>query len=233
MRIKELCEADRPREKMLKYGADSLGNAELIAILLRSGSKTASALELANQLLKLSQERLSGLSSFPVERLCSISGIGEQKACSLLAAFELGRRFMTEEATMVKKPIVTADMVYELMIPKLKGLCHEECWILLLNDHNYVIAIQKLSSGGGRATVIDSRHVIKAAILNNASSVILVHNHPSGNPTPSRADIHQTEELNKALKACNLALLDHVVIADGSFYSFSDEKETCVKSFFA
>ncbi len=223
MKIKDLCASERPREKMLATGAGSLGNAELLAILIRNGSKGTSALELGNQILKLCDGKLCSLFKIPLERLCTIPGIGRDKAATLMAALELGRRFISEESNIDKRPIATARMVYELMRPKLKALSHEECWILLLNDSNYLIKSVRLSSGGGNSTIIDTRQIIREAINSNAGGIILIHNHPSHNPHPSRADIKQTEALHTAMKACGLQLLDHVIICDDCFFSFADE----------
>ena len=154
----------------------------------------------------------------------SLPGIGPGKASSVLAAFELGRRFLQEESSAVKTPMLTARQVYDRMIPQLKGLPHEECWILFLNDYNYLLGMHQVSSGGGNSTVIDKRQIIRIALDKGASSLILVHNHPTGNPTPSRADIKQTDSLRKGISAVGLTLLDHVVIADDSFFSFADDR---------
>lgn len=224
MKIKDLCASERPRERLLASGASSLSNSELIAILLRSGSRELSALDMAQRLLSQSDGSLCQLFGSPIEQLKSIPGMGTSKSCSVLAAFELGKRFLLEESRLVKKPIVSSRMVYDLMVPRIKGLRHEECWILLLNDSNYVIDTLKLSSGGGRATVIDIRQVIKHCLDKMASSLILTHNHPSGNPRPSKADIEQTDLLHKACKSCGLDLMDHIILCDDCFYTFADEE---------
>ena len=224
MKIKDLDAAERPREKMLSRGAGSLSDGELLAILLRSGSREASALDLARRLLGLADGRLSALFNLPQERMLSLPGVGPGKAASVIAAFELGRRFLQEEFSLVKKPLLTARSVYEMMIPSLKGLRHEECWVLFLNDRNYLAGKAKVSSGGGSSTVIDVRQVIRTALDKGASAIILVHNHPSGNPTPSPADIRQTDAVRKGVGAVGLDLLDHVVVADDSFFSFSDDR---------
>ena len=224
MKIKELSAAERPREKMLSRGAGSLSDGELLAVLLRSGNRDASALDLARQLLGLADGRLSALFNLPQERMLSLPGIGPGKAASVIAAFELGRRFLQEEFSLVKKPLLTARSVYEMMIPQLKGLQHEECWVLFLNDHNYLAGKAKVTSGGGSSTVIDVRQVIRTALDKGASAIILVHNHPSGNPTPSPADVRQTDAVRKGVGAVGLTLLDHIVVADDSFFSFSDDR---------
>ena len=224
MKIKDLSAAERPREKMLSRGAGSLSDGELLAVLLRSGGRELSALDLARQLLGLADGRLSTLFNLPQERMLSLPGVGPGKAASVIAAFELGRRFLQEEFSLVRKPLLTARSVYEMMIPSLKGLRHEECWVLLLNDRNYLAGKTKVSSGGSSATVIDVRQVIRTALDKGASAIILVHNHPSGNPTPSPADIRQTDAVRKGVGAVGLDLLDHVVVADDSFFSVSGDR---------
>lgn len=224
MKIKDLCASERPREKMLSQGPGSLSNGELLAILLRSGTSGRSVLELSQQLLGNCDGSLCTLFNMSSESMCSVPGIGKGKACSIMAAFELGKRFLLEESGIQKKPIVSARMVYDLMVPGMKGLRHEECWILLLNDSNYIIGKVCVSSGGGRATVIDVRQILKTALDKMASSLILLHNHPSGNPRPSKADIEQTEILHKACRSCGIDLTDHIVLCDDCFFSFSDEQ---------
>lgn len=224
MKIKDLCESERPREKMMRFGPASLSDGELIAVLLRSGSRTESALDLSQRLLAMSGGHLTELFNMTPSRMSSIPGIGMVKVASVLAAFELGKRFLSEGTSLQKKPIVTARMVYDLMIPALKGLKHEECWILLLNDCSYLISKVRVTSGGGRSTVIDVRQVVRLALDQSASGIILVHNHPSGNPHPSNADVSQTDSLHKASDACGIDLMDHVVICDDTFFSFSDDR---------
>lgn len=224
MKIKDLCESERPREKMMRFGPASLSDGELIAVLLRSGSRTDSALDLSQRLLAMSGGHLTELFNMPYSRMSSIHGIGSVKVASVLAAFELGKRFLAEGSCIQKKPVVTSRMVYDIMIPSLKGLKHEECWVLLLNDSNYLLSKVRVTSGGGRSTVIDVRQVVRLALDRSASGIILVHNHPSGNPHPSEADITQTDSLHKASGTCGLELLDHVVVCDDSFFSFSDDK---------
>jgi len=224
MKIKELHADERPREKMLARGADSLSNGELLAVLLRSGQRGVSALDLAREMLALADGRLSRLFHLSRERMLSLPGIGPGKAASVIAAFELGRRFLQEESSLLKKPLVTARQVYDRMIPRLKGLQHEECWILLLNAHNYLLDTVQASSGGGNMTLIDVRHIIRVALDKGASSLILVHNHPSGNPDPGQADIRQTDALRKGVGAVGLTLLDHVVVSDDAFFSFADDR---------
>lgn len=224
MKIKELCASERPREKLLFSGPGSLGNGELLAILLGSGSRKDSAIELGQKLLNLSDGRLCLLFNMSPDMMRSIPGIGKCKAAIVLSALELGRRFLLEKSSMEKRPIVTARTVYECMLPLLKGISHEECWLLLLNDSNYLISKSKLTSGGGRATVVDVRQIIKNALDKSASGLILVHNHPCGEPRPSDADITQTQTIQNACRTCGLELLDHIIVSDDCFYSFADKK---------
>ena len=224
MRIKELRADERPREKMLARGAGSLSDCELLAVLLRSGNTQASALDLARELLNLADGRLSALFNLSRDRMLSLPGIGAGKAASVLAAFELGRRFLQEESSVVKSPLLTARRVHELMLPQLKGLPHEECWILFLNNHQYLVGKMRVSSGGGSSTTFDIRQIIRAALDKGASALILVHNHPTGNPTPGPADIRHTEELRKGVAAVGIQLVDHVVVADDCCFSFSDNR---------
>lgn len=224
MKIKDLCASERPREKMLSRGAGSLSNGELLAVLMRSGNRESSAIELAQQLLGSCDGSLCTLFNMSADKMCSLPGIGSGKAACIMAAFELGKRFLVEESGIQKKSIVSARMVYDLMIPQMKGLKHEECWILMLNDHNYIISRLCVSSGGGRATVMDIRQILKLSLDKMASALILIHNHPSGNPRPSKADIEQTDILHKACRSCGIDLTDHIVICDDCFFSFSDEQ---------
>ena len=224
MKIKELCEAERPREKMLSSGPSALGNSELLAILLRSGTRSESAVELAQRLLSICDGKLSRLFNMSSDVLRRIDGIGPCKAASIQASLELGRRFLQEESTADKKPVVSSSMVFDMMIPTLKGLPHEECWVLFLNNHNYVISKQMVTRGGSRSTIMDVGQIIRAALERSASGIILVHNHPTGNPQPSEADIKQTEALHKACSAVQIDLLDHVIVSDGRYFSYADDR---------
>ena len=224
MKIRELCETERPREKMLIKGVAALSEAELLAVLLRSGTRECGAVDLANKLLALAEGSLVRLFSMTLPDLKQISGIGSEKACSVMAACELGRRFLEEEVKNDSVPLNTARRVYELMIPSMKGMAHEEFWVLFLNKQNRLLAKQKLSSGGMDSTVIDNRMVMQAALQRNAAAIILVHNHPSGEPRPSHGDINMTQALNKACKSFGIHLLDHVVLSDSSFFSFADDR---------
>ena len=224
MKMKDICETERPREKMLSKGAAALGEAELLAVLLRSGTREIGVVELANRLLSLAEGSLVRLFSMTCAEMKTLSGIGTEKACSVMAACELGRRFLEEEARVSKTPLTTARRVYEIMIPTMKGMGHEEFWVLFLNKNNRLLGKECLSSGGMDTTVIDNRMVMQACLQRGATSILLVHNHPSGDPKPSHDDIKRTEALRKACSAFGVGLLDHVIVSDDCFWSFADDR---------
>lgn len=226
MKMTELCLDERPREKLLEKGAEALSNAELLAIMLRTGTGTMNAIDLGRELLRGAGGTLNSVSSLPLERLCAFSGIGQGKAATIVAAFELGRRAFTEENTVSDKAISNPRDVFRLMIPHMKSLDHEECWAIFLNRANLFIGKEMMSKGGLEATIMDSKTIVRRAIEKKASGVILVHNHPSGSARPGAADIRQTEMLKKALSTCDISLIDHIVIAFDSYYSFADEELT-------
>ena len=223
MKIKELTEGERPRERMVRYGPEALGTGELLAILLRSGTAGESALELAQRLLALAGGSLVHLSQLPLERLRELRGLGGTKVLPVLAALELGRRFMAEESPVEKIPVIAPAQVYRMMKPVLKGMDTEECWVIYLNAARYVIGRECVSAGGLNSTIIDFRKIAGSALERRAHSLILVHNHPSGNPRPGSEDLEQTMALRRALDSLSIALLDHVVFCDDSYYSFADE----------
>ncbi len=226
MKIKDLCLDERPREKMLVKGPDSLSNSELLAILLRTGTGRMNVIDVAREILKSADGKLNGISSMSVDRLCEIDGIGPTKAVTLSAAFELGRRCSGESIIDSRTAVCSAKVVFRLMHPVLRGLDHEECWVLYLNRANYLISKEKVSSGGLDSTILDCRTIARKALEKKASGIILVHNHPSGSVLPGQADIQSTRQLDKALRTCEIALLDHVILAESSYYSFSDEALT-------
>jgi DNA repair protein RadC len=224
MKIKELFLDERPRERLLKNGAESLSNVELLAILLRTGTHDKNAVELARTLIGISEGSLGGIAAMSFDKLLKMSGIGIAKAATLAAAFELGRRCTQENITFDKKSICSPETAYRIMIPHMRNLDHEECWVLYLNRSNYLISKEKMSQGGLESTLIDIKSIIGKALEKKASGVILVHNHPSGNPMPGTSDITQTRLLKKGLETCDISLLDHVVVAESSYYSFADEE---------
>jgi DNA repair protein RadC len=213
---------DRPREKVMANGIQYLSNAELIAILLGSGTRHMTAVELARQILKESGNSLQELGRKGIGELVRIKGVGPAKATSILAALELGRRRAGMQYSE-KIPVKSSETVYRLFHPLLGDLEHEEFWLLMLNRANRILGRFKVSQGGLSGTVIDTRIILKKALDNLASSIIVCHNHPSGNKQPSDADVKITEKLKKAAEMLEIKLLDHVIIADKSYFSFADE----------
>ncbi len=220
--IKNWAVEDRPREKLLANGIQSLSNAELVALLIGSGTKEISAVGLAREILRRADNNLNSLGKFTVNNLQKSKGIGRAKAISIIAALELGRRRKLSE--VLERPKITSSKdVYELLFPVLADLPHEEFWILLLNRSNKIIDKKRISQGGTAGTVIDIKMILKNAIEKLASSVIICHNHPSGNTQPSKADIEITGRLKEAARAMDIKLLDHIIIADNLYFSFLDE----------
>mgnify|MGYP000800268343 CR=1 FL=1 len=213
---------DRPREKMNVSGAASLSDSELLAILINSGTQDKSAIDVAREILASAGNSLNALSGISMDRLCAVQGIGEAKASRLLAAFELAVRLQSEPTTP-KMRITASSSVCRIFSPVLRNLQHEECWVLFLNKANKIIAKEKVSTGGVSGAVLDTRIIIRKAVDKLASAIILVHNHPSGNPYPSELDRKQTRALRDAASLLDIALLDHVIIAGDRYYSFSDE----------
>ncbi|MDD6773583.1 MAG: DNA repair protein RadC [Bacteroidales bacterium] len=225
MKLQEMNVGDLPREKMLSRGPEALSDSELLAILLRSGARGENVVELSSRLLKDHDGKLTGLFSTSLEVLCGYKGIGKGKACSIAAAFELGKRFMAESGQPRGGAVVTARDAFSLLMPHFKALDHEECWVLLLNGGNRLIDKRRLTSGGQKATVIDIPQIIRTAIEKRASSIILAHNHPSGIAEPSKADLSETMKLRDAAQICHISLLDHLIITDKEFFSFADERQ--------
>lgn len=224
MKIKELCVEDRPREKMLSNGPGALSNAELLAVILHNGTVGLSVLELSQRLLHSAGDTLAGLFSMGTGQMCAIKGMGPAKATEVQAALELGRRFLSEQSQCARVPVTGPRMIYELMYPLLKCLDHEECWVLFLNRSNYIMRKQRMSMGGDNSTVIDIKQIARLALELRAQSIVLVHNHPSGNALPSRADTEYTAALHNAVGSLQIDLLDHVIVCEREFYSFAEEK---------
>lgn len=220
--IKNWAIEDRPREKLLQKGVRILSDAELIAILIGSGTHQLSAVDLARQLLQRSGNNLNNLGKLTVKDLMKFKGIGEAKAISVVAALELGKRRKQEEISS-SQSIKSSKDVYEIFEPLVADLPHEEFWILLLNRSNRIIGKSKVSQGGVAGTVIDTKLIMKSAIENLASSIILCHNHPSGNLNPSGSDIDITNKIKTAANCLDMKLLDHIIVTDHSYYSFLDE----------
>jgi DNA repair protein RadC len=216
-------EDDRPREKLQLKGKRSLSDAELIAILLGSGTRKESAVDLARRILDLADNNLVELGKLSLSQLQRISGVGPVKAITLTAALELGSRRQVS-SSKTKKKVSTSQDIYEIFGPRIGDLNHEEFWLMCLNRNNAIIGTTRIGSGGISATVADIRIMLKYAIENYASSMILCHNHPSGNLKPSNADIKLTTAVKEAASFMDIALLDHIIVTDSSYYSFADEK---------
>lgn len=215
-------EEDRPREKMLLKGKAALSDAELIAIIIGSGTVNEDAIALAQRILDSVNANLSELGRRSIKDLMKFKGIGEAKAISITAAVELGRRRQFSDV-MQKDTVTSSRDVFDMMLPQLIDLPYEEFWILQLNRANHVIGRARISAGGVSGTVVDSKMVFKPAIEVLATSIILVHNHPSGNLKPSQADIELTRKLKEAGKHLDIAVVDHIIVAYSGFYSFADE----------
>lgn len=220
--IKSWAEADRPREKLLAKGKSALSEAELIAILIGSGNTEESAVELSKKILSSVENNLVELGKLTVNDLCKFKGIGEAKAISIIAALELGRR-RNEQTTPERESITTSRQAFNLLHPILADLPHEEFWLIFLNRANKVIKKHPVSKGGVAGTVVDAKMIFKPAVEYLASSVILCHNHPSGNRTPSQEDIALTRKIKEAGRALDISVHDHIIIANDAYYSFADE----------
>ena len=231
MKIKDLCVGERPREKMLAKGADAMSDAELLAILIGSGTRKENVLEVANRLLADGGGKLSTIAGMDAVRMKEIGGIGSVRYTAIAAAFELGRRCCLEDPEIEKIPLTDAGIVYKMMLPRLKGLDHEEFWVILLNRANYVIHKEMISLGGISSTVVDARLVVRMALDKRASAMIMVHNHPSGNPRPGHSDLTETERMKKAADTFDIALLDHIIICDDRYFSFADDRVTIAGTF--
>lgn len=220
--IKQWAEADRPREKMLLQGKQNLSDAELLAIILGSGSREETALDLSKRILSSVENNLHLLGKVDLSTLQKFKGMGQVKSITLTAALELGRR--RQSADILDKPKINCSKdVYDLMQGNLADLAHEEFWILLLNRANMVEQRIMISKGGVAGTVVDNKIIFKHALAQLASSIILVHNHPSGNNRPSQADIAITKKICASGKLLDISVLDHVIVAGKEFYSFADE----------
>lgn len=220
--IKNWADEDKPREKLLLKGKSALSDAELLGILLGSGSTDLSAVDLAKQILASANHNLNDLAKCTVSDLQKFKGIGEAKAITIVSALELGRR-RKETAKTEREKILSSKNAYEMMQEHLLDLPHEEFWIILLNRANEVIRKTQISSGGVAATVADPKIIFKNAIENLASSMVLVHNHPSGNLKPSQQDIDLTKKLKEGGKMLEIPILDHLIFTDHAYFSFADE----------
>ncbi len=220
--VKHWAEEDRPREKLAAQGRRSLSDAELLAIIIASGSRTETAVELSRRILCSLDNDLEQLANLGLAELLKFKGVGTAKAVSIIAAFELGRRRAGLSGKELPK-IASSNDVSALLGMSLNDLKHEEFWVVFMNRANKVVAREQISKGGQAGTIADPKLIFKRALEFNAASIILAHNHPSGNRNPSKADIDLTRQMIDAGRVLDIAVLDHVIFAGNSIYSFADE----------
>jgi DNA repair protein RadC len=221
LKINQWAKEDRPREKMEDLGTEALSNAELLAILIGSGSTDESAVDLMKKVLNDCNNSLNTLGKKTIANLCKYKGIGKAKAITILAACELGKRRQAE--TPEERPdLGTATKIYRHMHPLMQDLDVEEFWVLLMNQHYRLIKKVKISHGGITETSVDIRIIFKEAVLANATILAVCHNHPSGNLTPSRADEELTKSIQRACELMRIHFMDHVIVTDGQYYSFHE-----------
>lgn len=220
--LKQLAEADRPREKMMQKGAEALSDAELLAILIGSGNTDESAVTLMQRVLASCDHSLSQLSKWDMNHFARFKGLGPAKSLTILAALELGKRRKLEERPERARIASSAD-IYELFHPLLCDLPTEEFWVLLLNQAGKVIEKVRISRGGIDQTTADVRSILREALMARATQIALVHNHPSGNTRPSNDDRRLTEQVRQAAHVMSIRLIDHLIVTDGAYFSFNDE----------
>ncbi|KAF0151743.1 MAG: DNA repair protein RadC [Ignavibacteria bacterium] len=223
MKVKELPFDDRPREKLILRGVQSLSNAELIAILLRTGTKGQSVIEVAQNLIKKYND-LNFLTAQTHDALTNFHGIGKDKAATLIAAFELSRRVDYEKKWLSTTKITSPKDVAEIFIPLLRDELKEQFLVVCLSSSNRIIKYQKISEGSLNSSVVHAREVFKVAIENSSANIILIHNHPSGNPEPSNEDISITRKLTEAGKLLEIQVFDHVIVAGDSYSSLVEKR---------
>jgi DNA repair protein RadC len=220
--ITHWAEDDKPREKLMLKGKSVLSDAELIAILIGSGNRNETAVDLSKRILASVDHNLNALGKLSIAQLMTFKGIGEAKAISIIAAMELGRRRRNEDVVELTK-ITSSKAVFEVMQPIIGELSHEEFWVLFLNNSNKILFKTQLSKGGMAGTVVDVRIVFKIALEQNATAIILTHNHPSGKLQASDADIQITKKIKNAGQQLDIPVLDHIIITERGYYSFVDE----------
>ena len=212
---------DRPREKMMMHGSRALSNAELLAILIGSGSVEETAIELSQRVLNAVNNNLNSLGKYDIKQLMAYKGIGEAKAITIMAAMELGRRRREEDVP--ERPLLNSSVkAYEYMRQRLLDLPHEEFWAILLNRAGRVIDTVMVSKGGTASASVDVKIIMREAVQNLASAIILCHNHPSGNNNPSREDEKLTTKIVDAARLMDISVLDHIIVCDSGYYSFMD-----------
>ena len=221
LNINQWAEEDRPREKLMALGAEALSSAELLAILIGSGSTKETAVELMKRILVNCHNNLNTLGKMSIQDLCQYNGIGEAKAITILAACELGKRRVREKAEE-RPQLSTATDIYNYMYTRTQDLDVEEAWIVLMNQNYRLIKTVRLSHGGLTETAVDVRVAMKEAIMANATVMVLCHNHPSNNPKPSKDDDRLTERMKKACELMRIHFLDHIILTDGMYYSYHE-----------
>lgn len=222
LNINQWAEEDRPREKLMRLGAGALTNAELMAILIGSGSPKESAVDLMKRILNDCDNNLNKLGRMSIRELQVYNGMGPAKAVSILAACELGKRRQMEKV-QERKDLGSPQAIYDYMRPIMQDLDTEEAWIILMNQNYRLIKEERLSHGGITETLVDVRVIVKEALLNNATIVALCHNHPSDNARPSKEDDRLTERVKKACELMRIYLLDHVIVTESSYYSYREK----------
>ncbi len=222
LKISNLSDADRPREKYLSKGPNSLSDAELIAILLRTGSGNESVIDLSKRLLMNCGNSLHNLANMSLADLMKIHGIGEVKAITIKAAFDLGARRRVETVTKQKKIKSTTDLV-ELMQDKIANIPHEEFWAVFVSQSSAILGMEIIGKGGLTSTSVDVRMIMKRALELRATGILLCHNHPSGNVKPSSQDIAITSQISDAATLLNITILDHLILNNDNFFSFNAE----------
>lgn len=222
LNINQWAEEDRPREKLMRLGAGALTNAELMAILIGSGSPKESAVDLMKRILNDCDNNLNKLGRMSIRELQVYNGMGPAKAVSILAACELGKRRQMEKV-QERKDLGSPQAIYDYMRPIMQDLDTEEAWIILMNQNYRLIKEERLSHGGITETLVDVRLIVKEALLNNATIVALCHNHPSDNARPSKEDDRLTERVKKACELMRIYLLDHVIVTESSYYSYREK----------
>jgi DNA repair protein RadC len=220
--IKDLPLSERPREKLYSYGVETLSNAELLAILIRTGDSENSAIDLAGKLLNLDKSGIAYLADITFEEMTKIKGIGFSKACQILAAIELGKR-INRRGPLDKIKVTSPDIVAGLLMQDMRFLNKEHFGIAILDTKNQIISIENISIGTLNASIVHPRDVFKVAIKKNANSIILIHNHPSGDITPSSEDISITNRLVDAGDLIGIKVLDHIIIGDNIYLSFKEK----------
>ena len=221
LNINQWAQEDRPREKMMALGTDALSNAELLAILIGSGSTRESAVDLMKRILNDCNNNLNTLGKMSIRDLCEYNGIGEAKAITILAACELGKR-RQRESPEERPDLGTATRIYKHMHPLMQDLDVEEFWVLLLNQDYRLIKKVRISHGGISETSVDIRIILREAVLANATILAVCHNHPSGNLSPSRQDEELTKAIQRACEVMRIYFMDHVIVTDGQYYSFHE-----------